>query len=80
MSWDVRTHSIECWSVHDGCALKAAVSYLTARIEHDRARTSMYRRAINADSLDETRVLAVELARDLLNETHKIDWKRADTA
>jgi len=73
-------HSIHCWSQHDECALRAAVGYLSARIEHDRARAGLYRRAINADPLSEDRVLAVELARDLLTETHKINWKRADTA
>lgn len=75
-------HTINCWVEHPECALRAAVGYLTARIEHDRARTRMYRQAlsINADPLDEGYELAVALARDLLRQNHKIDWKRADTA
>lgn len=75
-----REHTVECWAVHDECALRAAVSYLTARIAHDRARTTLYRQAIGADPFAEDRVIAVDLARQLLDETHKIDWKRADSA
>lgn len=75
-------HSYDCWARHDECALRAAGSYLTARIEHDRARLSMYRKAIasgdrGASLVDEEwRKLALDLARDLLAETHKVNWKR----
>lgn len=76
------SHSMECWAVHDDCALRSAISYLSARVEHDRARLTLYRRALNDTRPKnfEDWETAVGLARGLMADNSKIDWKRADSA
>ena len=71
-----REHSSTCWRNpgHEKCALRGAVSYLTARVAHDRGRMAIYRAALNsgpgtADSDD-----VVEMARRQLQENHERDW------
>lgn len=67
-------HSQLCWIEHDECALKAALSYLGARVEHDRARMALLRSALNLGPAMALREEAVELARDQIRQNHDRDW------
>lgn len=55
-----------CWRIHDQCALSTAVSFLSARIEHDRARLRLYRQStyIHSPKREEALVLARRLLED----------------
>lgn len=71
-----REHSLTCWRNpgHEKCALRAAQSFLTARVAHDQGRLAMYRSALNSGpgrGIDED---VVDLARRQLEENHERDW------
>lgn len=74
------SHSVVCWTIHDDCALRAAASYLTARIEHDRARLGLIRSAGAITVQLEMRKVALETAREILTASHETDWKRQESA
>ena len=59
---------------HEDCALRTAISYLSARRAHDEAREKLYRAALKLDVLDETRIEAVELAKALALANERRSW------
>ena len=71
-----REHSSTCWRNpgHEMCALRGAVSYLTARVAHDQGRLTMYRSALNSGPGTVVSDDVVELARRQLEENHERDW------
>lgn len=73
-------HSVTCWLAHEDCALRAASSYLTARIEHDRGRLHLIRSAAAISAQAEMRTVALETARAILTASHDTDWKREESA
>jgi hypothetical protein len=56
---------------HEECALRATLSLLQARIEHDRARQSLFRSALRSGLGRELPREVVELARAELVENHR---------
>lgn len=75
--WGADGHSTDCWRVHPECALSTAISYLTARIAHDQARTRLYRQAGGTALDPELRAEAIRMAQALLSENELRDWSRA---
>lgn len=67
-------HSATCVYEHPECALRAAISYLTARVAHDQARVKLYRAALLADPLDEMRAEAVGFAQALAAANERRNW------
>jgi hypothetical protein len=77
-----REHSSLCWSEvgHEDCALKAAVGYLGARMEHDRARVALLRSAAHTGPAGAMWDESVDLARLQLRENLRRDWSPAESA
>lgn len=71
-SW-IADHSPTCWMLagHEECALRATLSLLATRIEHDRARQSLFRSALRSGLGSDLPRDVVELARSELVENHR---------
>jgi hypothetical protein len=67
-------HGPNCVFEHHDCALRTAISYLTARIAHDQARVKLYRDALLADPIDEIRIEAVGFAQTLALANARRNW------
>lgn len=75
-------HSTDCWQVHQECALRSAISYLSARVEHDRSRLRLYRKALNDPRrlADDDLLDVIGMAKNLMADNSKINWNRGATA